>query len=61
MKKKNYMKMINLKETGLNTLIKKGYELLELETFFTSGPEESRAWTVPINCTSSKSSWYYSY
>ena len=46
----NYMKMINLKETGLNTLIKKGYELLELETFFTSGPEESRAWTVPINC-----------
>ena len=46
----NYMKMINLKETGLNILIKKGYELLELETFFTSGPEESRAWTVPINC-----------
>ena len=50
----NYMKMINLKETGLNTLIKKGYELLELETFFTSGPEESRAWTVPINCTAPK-------
>jgi len=47
----NYMKMINLKEIGLNTLIKKGYELLELETFFTSGPEESRAWTAPINCT----------
>ena len=50
----NYMKMINLKETGLNTLIKKGYELLELETFFTSGPEESRAWTIPINCTAPK-------
>ena len=48
--KKNYMKMINFQETGLNTLIKKGYELLELETFFTSGPEESRAWTVPVNC-----------
>ncbi len=46
----NYMKMINLKETGLNTLIKKGYEVLELETFFTSGPEESRAWTIPVNC-----------
>ena len=29
--------MINLQETGLSTLIKKGYELLELETFFTSG------------------------
>ena len=52
--KKNYMKMINLKETGLNSLIKKGYEILELETFFTSGPEESRAWTVPINCIAPK-------
>ena len=52
--KKNYMKMINLQETGLSTLIKKGYELLELETFFTSGPEESRAWTVPTNCTAPK-------
>jgi len=49
-----YMKMINLKETGLNILIKKGYELLELKTFFTSGPEESRAWTIPINCTAPK-------
>ena len=49
-----YMKMINIKETGLNALIKKGYELLELETFFTSGPEESRAWTVPINCSAPK-------
>ena len=48
--KKNYMKMIGLQETGLNILIQKGYELLELETFFTSGPEESRAWTIPANC-----------
>ena len=47
--KKNYMKMINLKQTGLNSLIKKGYNLLKLETFFTSGPEESRAWTVQKN------------
>ena len=50
----NYMKMINLKETGLNILIKKGYQLLQLETFFTSGTEETRAWTVPINCTAPK-------
>ncbi len=49
--KKNYMKMINMKETGLNSLIKKGYDLLCLETFFTSGPEESRAWTITKNCT----------
>ena len=47
--KKNYMKMINLKQTGLNSLKKKGYNLLKLETFFTSGPEESRAWTVQKN------------
>ena len=43
------MKMIDLKETGLNILIKKGYKLLELQTFFTSGPEESRAWTITKN------------
>ena len=52
--KKNYMKMINLKDTGLNILIKKVYELLQLETFFTSGPDESRAWTIPKNCTALK-------
>ena len=50
----NYMKMINIKETGLNILIKKGYKILELNTFFTSGPEESRAWTIPKNCTALK-------
>ena len=50
----NYMKMINLKATGLNMLINKGYNILELDTFFTSGPEESRAWTIPKNCTASK-------
>ncbi len=44
--KQNYMKMINMSENGLNSLIKKGYELLSLQTFFTSGPEESRAWTI---------------
>ena len=46
--------MINLKEAGLNILIKKGYELLNLNTFFTSGPEESRAWTILKNCTTPK-------
>jgi len=50
----NYMKMVDIKETGLNTLIKKGYNILQLETFFTSGPEESRAWTIPKNCTAPK-------
>ena len=35
-------------------LIEKGYKLLELETFFTSGPEESRAWTVKKNTSAPK-------
>ena len=52
--KKNYMKMIDLKETGLNKLIEKGYRILKLETFFTSGVEETRAWTIHKNCTAPK-------
>ncbi len=52
--KKNYMEMIGLKKTGLDMLIQKGYKILELETFFTSGPEETRAWTIKKNCTAPK-------
>ncbi len=52
--KKNYMNMIGLKETGLDLLVQKGYNILELDTFFTSGPEETRAWTIPKNCTAPK-------
>ena len=49
--KKNYMNMIDINETGLNKLISKGYDILNLETFFTSGPEETRAWTIKKNCS----------
>ena len=49
--KKRYMEMIGLKETGLDLLIQKGYKILELETFFTSGHEETIAWTIKKNCT----------
>ncbi len=49
--KKNYMDMIGLKNTGLGMLIQKGYKILELDTYFTSGPEETRAWTIQKNCT----------
>lgn len=41
-----YLKEFNLTETGLERLIKKSYELLNLITFLTSGPKETRAWTV---------------
>ncbi|MEK9156173.1 MAG: redox-regulated ATPase YchF [Patescibacteria group bacterium] len=44
--KKEYLEALDMKETGLNILIKKAYELLGLQTFFTSGEKETRAWTV---------------
>ena len=50
----NYMEMIGLKKTGLDMLIQKGYKILELETYFTSGPEETRAWTIEKNCVAPK-------
>ena len=34
--------------TGLDRLIVKAYEILKLQTYFTSGPKETRAWTIPI-------------
>ena len=49
--KLNYMKMIGSDETGLKLMIKKGYDILKLDTFFTSGPEETRAWTIKKNST----------
>tara|TARA_B100001741_G_scaffold305570_1_gene297960 strand:- start:457 stop:1527 length:1071 start_codon:yes stop_codon:yes gene_type:complete len=47
--KEKFMKEIGLEKTGLNKLIKAGYDLLNLDTFFTSGPEESKAWTIKKN------------
>ncbi len=52
--KLNYMDMLGIKEAGIKILAKKGYNLLDLETFFTSGPEESRAWTINKNCVAPK-------
>ena len=52
--RENFMKEIGLNKTGLNQLIKEGYDLLSLDTFFTSGPEESRAWTVEKNTLAPK-------
>tara|TARA_A100001037_G_scaffold294387_1_gene312123 strand:- start:454 stop:1527 length:1074 start_codon:yes stop_codon:yes gene_type:complete len=52
--RKNYMEMIGIKKTGLDLLIQKGYKILELDTYFTSGPEETRAWTIQKNCTAPK-------
>ena len=35
-------------EPGLNRVIRSGYELLGLHTYFTAGPREVRAWTIPV-------------
>jgi len=42
----DYLAAVGLKEAGLDRLIRAGYALLELVTFFTAGPKEARAWTV---------------
>ncbi len=44
-----YLQSLGLSETGLNRLIKQGYKLLELVTYFTAGPKEARAWTITKN------------
>ena len=44
-----YLELLGMDEPVLNKIILAGYKLLNLETFFTSGPKESRAWTVRKN------------
>ena len=42
-----YLADLGLSEPGLNLLVRAGYKLLGLITYFTAGPKEARAWTVP--------------
>jgi len=42
-----FMEELGLKEAGLDRMIRAGYELLGLQTYFTVGPKEARAWTIP--------------
>ena len=44
--KQQFLESIGLQETSLSLLIREGYSLLDLITFFTSGPKESRAWSI---------------
>ncbi len=39
---------LGMEEPGLNRVIRAGYELLHLHTYFTAGPKEVRAWTIPV-------------
>ena len=47
----DFLKDIGLEEPGLNRVIRAGYTLLGLQTYFTAGPKEARAWTVRIGAT----------
>lgn len=45
---KEFLETLGLEEPGLNRIIREGYKLLNLQTYFTVGPKEARAWTVPV-------------
>ena len=49
--KNEFLADLNLNESGLNRLIRKGFDLLGLLTFFTIGPKEARAWTLKKDST----------
>mgnify|MGYP001073055854 CR=1 FL=1 len=46
-----FLKELGLEEPGLNRVIRAGYQLLGLQTYFTAGVKEVRAWTVPVGAT----------
>ena len=49
-----FLEEMGLTEAGLDRLIRAGYTLLHLETYFTVGPQEARAWTIPEGTTAPK-------
>ena len=49
--RKEYLEMMGLAEPALNSIIRKGYEMLDLFSYFTAGPKEVRAWSVKRNST----------
>jgi len=52
--KKEFLVDMGLEEPGLNRVIRAGYQLLGLHTYFTTGPKEARAWTVKVGATAPK-------
>jgi GTP-binding protein YchF len=52
--KKEFLADLGLEEPGLNRLIRAGYELLGLQTYFTAGVKEVRAWTIHVGDTAPK-------
>ena len=52
--RKYFMIESGIEETGLDLLIKTGYKILKLITFFTTAPKETRAWTISKQCKAIK-------
>ncbi len=52
--KAEFLESLGLEETGLTRVIQAGYRLLGLSTFFTQGPKEARAWTIPAGATAAE-------
>ncbi len=49
--RQEFLETLGLEEPGLNRLIREAYKLLGLQSYFTVGPKEARAWTIPVGCT----------
>ncbi|CAA9890833.1 putative GTP-binding protein [Candidatus Methylobacter favarea] len=49
--KKEFLDDLGLEEPGLNRVVRAGYTLLNLATYFTAGVKEVRAWTIPLGAT----------
>jgi hypothetical protein len=49
--KADFLADLGLEEPGLNRVVRAGYQLLKLQTYFTAGVKEVRAWTIPVGAT----------
>ena len=49
--REEFLSDMGIEEPGLNRVIRSGYELLSLQTYFTAGVKEVRAWTIPVGAT----------
>ncbi len=49
--KAEFLEDLGMEEAGLNRVIRAGYQLLDLHTYFTAGVQEVRAWTIPLGAT----------
>jgi GTP-binding protein YchF len=49
--RREFLETLGLEEPGLNRMIREAYALLGLRTYFTAGPKEARAWTIPVGAT----------